>query len=197
MDNRIRFDIADNQFTLDFAEEVKAEDLSLKVIRNDDPSLDIAWNEKDEQFHWINSGPNLLFSLLYPKRAVTGTAKFYLNPGLANFLKKVPQNVVYEIQIFNGRKIIAFSRTNAVKISKDVETASSKKMSAKGICAVIDVMLNDENDSVKNVFADPAPAAENFSASLSAEPSATLLMRRRLSAVPTEIYVIGAVSSVK
>jgi len=101
MDNRIRFDIADNQFTLDFAEEVKAEDLSLKVIRNDDPSLDIAWNEKDEQFHWINSGPNLLFSLLYPKRAVTGTAKFYLNPGLANFLKKVPQNVVYEIQIFN------------------------------------------------------------------------------------------------
>lgn len=164
MDNRIRFDIADNQFTLDFAEEVKAEDLSLKVIRNDDPSLDIAWNEKDEQFHWINSGPNLLFSLLYPKRAVTGTAKFYLNPGLANFLKKVPQNVVYEIQIFNGRKIIAFSRTNAVKISKDVETASSKKMSAKGICAVIDVMLNDENDSVKNVFADPAPSAENFSA---------------------------------
>ncbi len=155
MDNKeIKFNISDNEFVLNFKEEAELKDLSFKVIRSNDKSLDIAWSEKDNCFHWVNSGPDLVFRLLYPGRPIIGEARFFLNPCLTNFLQKVGQNTVLEAQVFNKKKLIACSRFNVMDLPHQRETEASIKCAREGISATIEVLLGETPEPLSGVWKD-------------------------------------------
>ena len=90
----------DNTLIYSFIEKVDIRDLSLKIINNAESQLDIAWDEKEERFRWINSGANLTLSSTYPDRDIIGDASIELNPCLVNFLTSSARDYVFKIQLF-------------------------------------------------------------------------------------------------
>ena len=142
----------DNTLIYSFIEKVDIRDLSLKIINNAESQLDIAWDEKEERFRWINSGANLTLSSTYPDRDIIGDASIELNPCLVNFLTSSARDYVFKIQLFHKNEVLDECKVTPDKFRKEIEDQESKKLASQGIGANLVVALNDMNDSAKNVF---------------------------------------------